>query len=130
MKWVLEMKRLLLIVSLFFMFQAQVFSVESVCDLNLNSNNSYILILPYRPLELKSSNNEVVRVESVTNFDEDDSSILITTFKEGISYISFMQKTKEITYRFLVDDLSKEDISLIKLDKFIMPKTEVTRDNI
>ena len=97
MKWVLEMKRLLLIVSLFFMFQAQVFSVESVCDLNLNSNNSYILILPYRPLELKSSNNEVVRVESVTNFDEDDSSILITTFKEGISYISFMQKTKEIT---------------------------------
>ena len=111
------MKKILLILTAILLFPIQSFAVEDGSVLNLQSGNSYIIPLDKRPLNLQNSNPRAAIVEPVTNIEEADTSLLITTLEEGIAYVSFKQKNKMITVKLLIDDKAEEDTTLIKLDK-------------
>lgn len=118
------MKKIILILtSLLICFLAPSASIAAENNVyNLNTQNAYILPLSTRPMNLQNSNPGVLTAEAITNIEDSDSSLLITTLKEGIAYVSFKQKNKAVTLKLLVDDRAQEDTTLIKLDK--APKDE------
>lgn len=111
------MKKLLLILTALILMPVQVYAIENGAVLNLKTGNSYILPLQKRPLKLQNSNPRAVCAEAVTNIEEADTSLLITTFEEGISYITFKQKNSEITLKLLIDNQAEEDKNIIKIDR-------------
>lgn len=118
------MKKMILILTALILLPVQCFAAEKTNIINLNTENSYILPLSARPMNLQNSNPRAVTVEAVTNIEDADSSLLITTLEEGIAYISFKQKNKVVTLKILVDNKEHEDETLIKLDK--APENEKT----
>lgn len=109
-------KKLFFLTIIAFLFQTQTQALEVSNVLNIKTGNSYIFPLDVRPTGVKNSNSEIVTVDAVTNIDENDSSLLITTHKEGISYITFKAKNGERTIKLLIDNLSDEDSGLMILD--------------
>ena len=110
------MKKFLLTLIVLFLSNIQILASENNNVLNLHTKTSYILQTTARAVNIKNTNPEIVTAESVTNIDESDSSILFTTKQEGIAYITFKQKNKELTLKLLIDDRADESQNLIKLD--------------
>lgn len=94
-----------------------VFAIEQGEVFNLKTEHSYIIPLERRPLNLQNSNENALKVESVTDIMSEVSTLLITTKEEGISYISFKQGESEITIKILVDNMAEEYSKLLILDK-------------
>ena len=68
-----------------------------------------------RPIDLQVTNSEVIKAESVTGIFTNDSHLVIKTFKEGISYISYKANEKVYTIKILVDN--NANVDLIEIDK-------------
>ena len=92
-------------------------AVENNTVLNLKTDNSYIIPLKNRPQDLQNSNTKIVNVDAITGITAEDSSILITTFEEGISYITFKENDIPITIKLLIDNKAEQDKNLMILDK-------------
>ncbi len=118
------MKKLIFIIFAFIFVPLQACAVENGDVFNVKTDSAYIIPLKSRPLNLKNTNNEVLNADSVTGIDMSDSSLLVTTLKEGIAYVSFKQKNSVITLKFLVDNKAEENTTLIKLDKAEPVKAE------
>ena len=106
---------------LMLMFISNVFSTANAVEpkqvLNLHTNESYVIDFSARPKFIKNSNTQIVKAESITDIFSQDASLLITTFREGISYISFQLNNKEVTLKLLIDNNAQEDDSILKLDR-------------
>ena len=111
------MKKIILTLTALFFVQIQSFAVENNNILNLHTGNSYIIPTQQRAINLQNSNPRIVTVEADTDIDSSDSSLLITTYEEGIAYISFKQKNETITIKILIDNKADEDTNILKLDK-------------
>ena len=118
------MKKLFFAILAIILMPVQTLAVENGDVFSVKTDTAYIIPLNYRPINLKNTNTEVLRAEAVTNIDMTDSSVLITTQKEGIAYVSFKQKNNTVTLKFLVDNKAQEDTTLIKLDKADPPQPE------
>ena len=118
------MKKLFFAILAIILMPVQTWAVENGDVFSVKTDTAYIIPLNYRPINLKNTNTEVLRAEAVTNIDMTDSSVLITTQKEGIAYVSFKQKNNTVTLKFLVDNKAQEDTTLIKLDKADPPQPE------
>ncbi|MBS4760811.1 MAG: hypothetical protein KHX03_08960 [Clostridium sp.] len=118
------MKKLLLFLSLLILpqFLINAHAIESGAVLNLHTNESYILDLKQRPKDIQNSNPRIVKAESVTEIFTTDSNLIITTYEEGIAYITFKLNEKNTTIKLLIDDKADEDKGLLKLDK---PENEI-----
>ena len=92
-------------------------AIETGTVLNLETQNSYIIQLQNRPLNIENSNSKIVTVDAVTGINASDSSLLITTMEEGISYVTFKENNKEITIKLLIDNKAGADKDLLILDK-------------
>lgn len=92
-------------------------ALENNSTINLKTGDTYIIPLKNRPLNLQNSNTRIVKVDAVSGIFEEDSSIMITTIDEGISYITFKQKDLDVTIKLLIDNQAKTDNDLLILDK-------------
>ena len=92
-------------------------AIEQGQVFNLKTENSYIVPLKERPLNLQNSNEMAVKIDAVTDIMGEESSLLITTKEEGISYVSFKQGDSEITIKILIDNRAEEYTDLLILDK-------------
>lgn len=111
------MKKIILTLTALFLIQTQSFAAENNNILNLHTGNSYIIPTQERVINLQNSNPRIITVEADTYIDNSDSSLLITTYEEGIAYISYKQKDKIITIKILIDNKADEDTNILKLDK-------------
>ena len=116
------MKKIFLLLFVLMFVSLQSVAAENVRVMNLHTGDSYIIPLKNRPLNLKNSNENIVSAEPVTNIFDADSSILLTTYKEGIAYITYKQKNETYTLKLLIDNKAIEDNDLIKLDKAEKPE--------
>ena len=118
------MKKILLFISLLIIPQltTSAFAIESGAVLNLHTGESYVIDLDARPKDIQNSNPRIVKAESVTEISSPKSNLVITTYEEGIAYITFKINEKVITFKVLIDDKADEDENLIKLDK---PEEEI-----
>ena len=99
-----------------------VFSQSADKIINLHTDGAYIVGLDERPIELKVSNEKVIRAEVVTNLYSPESQIVIKSLEEGISYITFKTKSKPHSIKVLVDNNSPVDKDLTEIDKVREPK--------
>lgn len=90
--------------------------------INLHTDGAYMIGLSERPIELKVSNENVLRAEVVTNLYSPESQIVIKSIEEGISYITFKTKSKQHSIKVLVDNNSPVDKDLTEIDKVREPK--------
>ncbi len=88
---------------------------------NLHTDGAYILEMNERPIGLKVSNEKVIRAEVVTDLYTTESQIVIKSFEEGISYITFKTKSKPHSIKVLVDNNSPSDKDLTEIDKVKEP---------
>lgn len=96
----------------------QIFSIafaEDSAIYNLHTNNAYILELTVRPMDLQITNNSIIKAEVVTDIFTTNSQMVITTFDEGISYITYKSNNKPYTIKILVDN--KANVDLLEIDK-------------
>lgn len=116
------MKRLilLLIMTLIPQFLFSAFA-EQVRVINLHSDGAYILYVDNRPMELDVSNKNVIDAEILTELYTPESQLVIRTFQEGISYITFKLKNKSNTIKVLVDNKAPVDKDVIEIDKVKEP---------
>ncbi len=112
-----SLKKIFYIVCILLMSASFTCAIEQGQVFNLKTENSYIIPLEKRPLNLQNSNETAVKVEAVTDIISDASTLLVTTKEEGISYISFKQGDSEITIKFLIDNMAEEYTDLLILDK-------------
>lgn len=89
--------------------------------INLHSDGAYILNMDNRPMELDISNKNVVNAEVLTELYTPDSQLVVRTFQEGISYITFKLKNKPNTIKVLVDNRSPVDKEVIEIDRVKEP---------
>ena len=110
------MKKLfdILILAILPLFFCSVFA-QDVSVYNLNSQNAYILAINGRPFDLSVSNPDVLKVSVVTDLFSTNSQLVLETFKEGISYITYRLNDKEQVAKILVDN--KSVVDLIELDR-------------
>lgn len=113
----LIIKRVFYSFFVFLMTMSYACAIEQGQVFNLKTENSYIIPLKKRPLNLQNSNEEAIKVEAVTDVLSEESTLLVTTKEEGISYISFKQGENEITIKILVDNMAEEYTDLLILDK-------------
>lgn len=90
--------------------------------INLHTDGAYMIGLSERPIELKVSNENVLRAEVVTNLYSPESQIVIKSLEEGISYITYKTKSKMHSIKVLVDDNAPVDKDLTEIDKVREPK--------
>lgn len=96
----------------------QIFSsvfAEDSSVYNLHTNSAYILDLSNRPKDLQVTNPSIIKAETVTDIFSTDSQLVIKTFDEGISYITYKFDEQAFTIKILVDNKSTED--LLEIDK-------------
>ena len=89
--------------------------------INLHTDGAYLVGLSERPIELKVSNENVIRAEVVTDLYSPEAQIVIKTLEEGISYITFKTKSKPHSIKVLVDNNSPIDKDLTEIDKVKEP---------
>ena len=89
--------------------------------INLHTDCAYMLGINERPIELKVSNEKVIRAEVVTDLYSPESQIVIKSLEEGISYITFKTKSKPHSIKVLVDNKSPADKDLTEIDKVKEP---------
>ena len=109
------MKKIILFILIIF---PQIFSsvfAENNSVYNLHTNNAYILDLTVRPMDIQITNNSIIKVEVVTDLFTTNSQLVIQTFDEGISYITYKSNEKSHTVKILVDN--KSDVDLLEIDK-------------
>lgn len=97
-------------------------AIESGAILNLHTKESYVVDLNARPKDLQNSNQRIVKVDVVTEIETTDSDLIITTFEEGIAYITVKLNEKNVTIKLLIDDKGDETQDYIKLDQ---PQKEI-----
>lgn len=88
---------------------------------NIHTDGAYMISINERPLELKVTNEKVIRVEVITDLYSPESQIVIRSFGEGISYINFKTRTKSHSIKVLVDNNSPVDTDLTEIDKVKEP---------
>lgn len=118
------MKKLILLMTFIILCPNVANALENSSVMNLHTNEAYVVDLNARPMELQNSNPRIVKTEAVTDIYPEDSSLLINTFEEGISYVSFKLNGKLKTVKILIDDKGVEDEGLTKLDKIEDNKKE------
>lgn len=91
-------------------------SLENNTILNLKTGKAYVIEIDSRPMSLQNSNSRIVTAEVVTNIEETDSSIVLTTNEEGIAYINFKLENKPKTIKLLIDNNAPEDENLLIID--------------
>lgn len=84
---------------------------------NMHTDKAYIIDLDVRPMDMQITNFNVLKVTTVTDIFSNNSQLIIETFEEGISYISYKFKNKSYKVKVLVDNNSKQDENLMELDK-------------
>ena len=98
----------------------QVFSMALSQDVkvyNMHTDKAYIIDLDVRPMDLQITNSNILKATTVTDIFSNNSQLIIETFKEGISYISYKFKDKSYTVKVLIDNNAEQDESLMELDK-------------
>ena len=116
------MKKIILILILTLISQAVSFAAEnSPSVINLHTDCAYVLDLDSRPMELQITNKNVVNAEIVTDILGVESQLVINTFNEGISYITYKANNITYTIKVLVDNQEPEDKNLLEIDKVKEP---------
>ena len=111
------MKKLLLTLITLLFIPTMTLALDDNTVINLKTGNAYILELNARPLNLQNSNPKIVLVEAMTDIDSVNSSLVLTTYQEGIAYITFKLKNKQKTIKLLIDNKAEEDKNLLIIDK-------------
>lgn len=109
---------ILMILPLFF---CSVFA-KDIPVYNLNSNGAYILQINHRPFDLAVSNTDILKVSVVTDLFSTNSQLVLETFKEGISYITYKANDNSQTIKVLIDN--KSNVDLVEIDKFVVNRSE------
>lgn len=109
-------KKLLLILTIVFFMPHWAQALEDNSIMNLKTGKAYVMELDSRPMSLQNSNPKIVTAEVVTNIEETDSSIVLTTHEEGIAYINFKLENKPKTIKLLIDNNAVEDTNLLIID--------------
>lgn len=94
---------------------------KSTSVFNLHTDGAYVLDLNYRPMDLQITNKNVVNAEAVTDILGTESQLVIRTFDEGISYITYKSNNIVYTIKVLVDNKEPVDDSLLEIDKVKEP---------
>lgn len=116
------MKKLILILIMTLIPQLSLCAfAEQIRIINLHADGAYILNLDNRPMELNVSNKNVINAEVLTELYTSDSQLVLRTYQEGISYITFRLKNKLNTIKVLVDNNAPVDKDLIEIDKVKEP---------
>ena len=90
--------------------------------INLHTNGAYILDLKYRPLEMNVSNKNVINAEVATELYSPQSQLVIRTYDEGISYITYKIKNQKAVIKVLVDNNAPVDNEVVEIDKVKEPQ--------
>ncbi len=93
------------------------FSSAATDVINLHTDSAYIMSVQNRPMQLKVSNENVIKAEVVTDLYTPESQIVIRSFEEGISYVTFKIKGTMQTIKVLVDDKAPVDKNLTEIDR-------------
>lgn len=110
------MKKILLTTLLILTTQCYALANEPDKTINLHTNSSYILDLEKRPMELQITNPRILEAEATTDIYSEHSQLMLTTFNEGISYVTFKQGKINHTLKILIDNNEDLDKSVIELD--------------
>lgn len=105
------------------LFSTALFAAEkNTSVLNLHTDGAYILDLSSRPMDLQITNKNVINAEAVTDILGAESQLVITTFNEGISYITYKSNNVIHTIKILVDNKEQVDENLLEIDKVKEPQ--------
>lgn len=116
------MKRIILVLILTLLCQSTSFAAEKNTSVfNLHTDGAYVLDLDSRPMDLQITNKNVVNAEAVTDIIGTESQLVITTFNEGISYITYKSNNVIHTIKILVDNKEDVDENLLEIDKIKEP---------
>lgn len=112
------MKKIILILTMLLLpqFFSHASAQEPVKTINLHSGAAYILDFDKRPIELQVTNPRILKAEVTTEIFSEESQIVIRTYEEGISYITFKNGNTPKTIKVLIDNKAPLDDSVIELD--------------